>query len=133
MPGLVDTDELETLLDRASLGLVSQRDDIEEFNLPSKLMNFMGKGVPVLASVRPGSEVAELVEQAGAGWVVPTGDEQAFAAAIDEALADPRELARRGAAGHAFAHREFTPTACSERFVALMEKALASVRRSRDT
>lgn len=125
MPGLVSVEDLEALLAGASLGLVSQRDDIDEFNLPSKLMNFMAKGVPVLASVRPGSEVAELVERSGAGWVVPTGDAAAFSAAIAAALDDPDGLARRGAAGYAYAEREFTPRACADAFIALMERAAA--------
>jgi len=129
MPGLVSVEDLENLLAGAALGVVSQRDDIDEFNLPSKLMNFMAKGVPVLASVRPGSEVADLVQRAGAGWVVPTGDDEAFAAAVVEALDDPQELDRRGAAGHAYAEREFTPRACADAFIALMERAVAGRRR----
>jgi colanic acid biosynthesis glycosyl transferase WcaI len=128
MPGLVAVEELEGLLEGAALGLVSQRDDIDEFNLPSKLMNFMAKGVPVLASVRPGSEVAELVKRAGAGWVVPSRDADAFAAAIVAATADPGELARRGAAGHAYAEREFTPSACADAFIDLMERAISAGR-----
>jgi colanic acid biosynthesis glycosyl transferase WcaI len=123
MPGLVEIGELEQLLANASLGLVSQRDDIEEFNLPSKLMNFMAKGVPVIASVRPGSEVAQLVERSDAGWVVPTGDDTALTSSITAALDDPSELARRGAAGHAFAEAEFTPTASARAFIGLMDAA----------
>jgi colanic acid biosynthesis glycosyl transferase WcaI len=126
MPGIVTTDELDGLLAGASLGVVSQRDDIDEFNLPSKLMNFMAEGVPVLASVRPGSEVADLVKRAGAGWVVPTGDDAAFEIAVREALDDPQELDRRGVAGHLYAQREFTPRACADAFVALMERAVAT-------
>jgi colanic acid biosynthesis glycosyl transferase WcaI len=123
MPGLVSTDELDRLLAQASLGLVSQRDDIDEFNLPSKLMNFMAKGVPVVASVSPASEVARLVERADAGWVVPTGDDAAFGATVAAAIGDPMELERRGRAGHDFARRHFTPAATAEAFEALLGAA----------
>ena len=69
MPGLL-LDELEIEMEQATIGLVPQRPDVDEFNLPSKLMNLMSGGVPVLASVNPSSEVARIVRESGAGWVV---------------------------------------------------------------
>ena len=50
-PGVVDSGTLDDLLESSHLGLVSQRAGLREFNLPSKLMNYMAFGVPVLASV----------------------------------------------------------------------------------
>jgi colanic acid biosynthesis glycosyl transferase WcaI len=128
--GVVETDELDGLLAGATLGLVSQRDDIHEFNLPSKLMNFMAKGVPVLASVGEGSEVAELVRKAGAGWIVPPGDDAALASTISAVLDDRPALQARSAAANAFARREFTPQACAAAFVDLMQHV--RVRRGAD-
>ena len=61
MPGLL-LDELEGEMQRATIGLVPQRPDVDEFNLPSKLMNLMSRGVPVLASVNPQSEIARIVQ-----------------------------------------------------------------------
>jgi len=121
IPGLVSQERLSEELAVAALGLISQRDDITEFNLPSKLMNFMGKGIPVLASVAPGSEVSSLVSRADAGWVVPAGNGDALAEAVLEALRNPAERERRGAAGHAFAIREFAPAAMAERFEEMLD------------
>ena len=44
MPGLL-LEELEQEMERATIGLVPQRPDVDEFNLPSKLMNLMSRGV----------------------------------------------------------------------------------------
>ena len=77
MPGLL-LDELENEMEQATIGLVPQRPDVDEFNLPSKLMNLMSGGVPVLASVNPHSEVARIVQESGAGWVVDAADPGAF-------------------------------------------------------
>ena len=52
------SDELQD----ATIALVSQKHGGEEFNIPSKLMNFMMYGLPVVASVDPRSEVARIVE-----------------------------------------------------------------------
>jgi colanic acid biosynthesis glycosyl transferase WcaI len=115
MPGLL-LDELEREMERATIGLVPQRPDVDEFNLPSKLMNLMSRGVPVLASVNPHSEVARIVGESGAGWVVDAADPQGFPLALREILADQAELQRRGAAGLEFARRNFSPEVVATRF-----------------
>ncbi len=115
MPGLL-IEELEQEIEQATLGLVPQRPDVDEFNLPSKLMNLMSRGVPVLASVSPRSEISRIVQESGAGWVVDAADPDGFPRALREILADRAELERRGAAGLEFARRNFTPDAVARRF-----------------
>jgi colanic acid biosynthesis glycosyl transferase WcaI len=115
MPGLL-LEELEAELERATIGLVPQRPDVDEFNLPSKLMNLMSRGVPVLASVNPRSEVARIVDESGAGWVVDAADPARFPSALRGILADPAELKRRGEAGLEFARRNFSPEVVATRF-----------------
>jgi colanic acid biosynthesis glycosyl transferase WcaI len=115
MPGLL-LEELERELERATIGLVPQRPDVDEFNLPSKLMNLMSRGVPVLASVNPRSEVARIVRESGAGWVVDAADPESFPSALRGILADQAELERRGEAGLEFARRNFSPEVVATRF-----------------
>ena len=69
MLGLVSDGRLEDELRSAALGVVTQCPGLPEFNLPSKLMNYMAYGVPEVAAVEPGSEVARIIESSGAGWV----------------------------------------------------------------
>ena len=69
MLGLVSDERLEAELRGATLALVSQQHEGTEFNLPSKLMNFMAYGLPVIAAVNPGGEVARIVRESGGGWV----------------------------------------------------------------
>lgn len=124
LPGIVTADQLDDELNRATLGLVSQRSDVDEFNLPSKLMNFMGRAVPVLAVVQPGSEVANIVRRSEGGWVVPSGDGRAFEAAVLDALEDPAERRRRGLAGHDFARRHFSVEGMTRSFEELLGAGL---------
>jgi colanic acid biosynthesis glycosyl transferase WcaI len=116
MPGIVDDSRLEQELRSAALGVVTQRHDGAEFNLPSKLMNFMAYGVPILAAVNPSSEVARLVQESGGGWVVDSSDAASFPAAAAAALADPAELDRRGRAGQDYAEKSFSQQIFAERF-----------------
>lgn len=116
MPGVLYGPELEPHLRRASLGLVSQRADVLEFNLPSKLMNYMAYGIPVLASVRPGSETARIVEESGCGWVADASDPADFAVKAAKALQRPDALVAAGAAGYRFARENFDPRSVARHF-----------------
>ncbi len=49
--GVLDRPQLQSYLRRAALAIVSQHNDGADFNVPSKLMNFMGFGLPVVAAV----------------------------------------------------------------------------------
>jgi colanic acid biosynthesis glycosyl transferase WcaI len=114
--GLVDEERVETELAEATLGLVTQRPDVAEFNLPSKLMTMMARGLPIFAFVRSGSEVEQLIQTSNGGWVVDSASPERAADALSEIFADRAELARRGAAASAFAAREFAPWRIAQRF-----------------
>src|SRR5262249_26752957 len=65
--------------------------------IPSKLIDFLATGRPVVASAA--GETAALLNQKGAGIVVPPEDSGALATALRELAADPergRSLAKRG-------------------------------------
>jgi colanic acid biosynthesis glycosyl transferase WcaI len=123
--GVVSDDVLECELQKATIALVSQRHAGREFNFPSKLMNFMAYGLPVLAAVDPRSEVARVVGRAGAGWVVDSADPDAFPIAIGNVLGRPEELAERGAAAQSFAAENFSRCGFSARFEAILDDVAA--------
>jgi colanic acid biosynthesis glycosyl transferase WcaI len=120
MTGVLYDEQLTPVLESAAIGLVSQRADVAEFNLPSKLMNYMAYGLPVIASVRPDSETAKIVEESGAGWVTDAADPARFAVTASRALADERELPRAGTAASEFAEQHFKPISVAERFDTLL-------------
>jgi len=73
--------------------------------VPVVLMEAMASGVPVVSTRVAG--VAELVEHGVSGFVVPPGDVDALAGAIDALLADPELRTRFAAAGRLTIEREF--------------------------
>lgn len=121
MLGLVDDDRLEQELLTADVAFVSQQHDGSEFNIPSKLMNFMAYGLPILAAVNPAGEVARLVQEAGAGWVVDSSRPEAFPEAVRRVAADDAGRARSAAASREFADRHFTRKAFAAQFVQIVE------------
>jgi colanic acid biosynthesis glycosyl transferase WcaI len=116
MPGVLYGEQLEPELRGASIGLVSQRADIQEFNLPSKLMNYMAYGIPVIASVNPDCETARIVLESGAGWVTDAQNPSDFASIAAARLRDSEALRSAGRAGFAYAKENFHPSAVAARF-----------------
>jgi colanic acid biosynthesis glycosyl transferase WcaI len=92
---------LGELLNLADVHLLPQSVQAEDLVLPSKLTGMLASGRPVVATCRPGTELAGVVAQCGV--VVPPDDAQALADAV-VALADdaPRRL-RLGAQARAYA------------------------------
>jgi colanic acid biosynthesis glycosyl transferase WcaI len=123
--GVVDDDRLEQELARADLALVSQRHGGAEFNFPSKLMNFMAYGLPVLAVVDPDSEVSRVVRLAGAGWVVDSADADAFPVALAEIVGRGAELRARGIAAQSFADEHFSRAGFANRFESVLDQVVS--------
>jgi glycosyltransferase involved in cell wall biosynthesis len=86
----------------------------------------MNRGLPVIASDAVGAAAGGLVRDGRNGLVVPAGDSEAIAAAIERLAADPLLRARLGDAG-AEDVRSFTYDAWAEGF----SRALAGLGRSR--
>jgi colanic acid biosynthesis glycosyl transferase WcaI len=125
MPGVLYAEELTPVLRGSSIGLVSQRADILEFNLPSKLMNYLAHGIPVIASVNPASETARIVQDSRSGWVTDAADPSQFAATAAALMSDRAALAEAGRAGFAYARENFAAARVAEKFEAVLVDATA--------
>lgn len=128
MLGVLLGHDMEDELGRTTLGMVTQVEGVAEFNLPSKLMNYMAHGLPVLAIVNPDAESARIVRDANAGWVLDSGKLDALPGLLREILADPAELRRRGQAAHRFAREHFAPDRIVEQFEGVLASAVGATR-----
>jgi putative colanic acid biosynthesis glycosyltransferase WcaI len=124
MLGLVDDEDLEEELRYADIGFVSQHYEGSEFNIPSKLMNFMAYGLPVLAAVNPGGEVARIVRDSGAGWVVDSSDPDAFPGEVARLRDAGDEVRARAARARAYAEEHFTQAGFAARFEQTLQMAM---------
>lgn len=90
----------------SDLSVVAQAISTGTDAVPSKVYRIMACGGAVLAATDPASDVAQLVNKAGCGFVVPQGSPEAIAAAIRQASADRVALRAMGEAGrqHVQAH-----------------------------
>ena len=126
MLGMISDAALEAELQDTTIAFVSQHHSGTEFNIPSKIMNFMMYGLPVLAAVNPGSEVARIVEQSGGGWVVDSSRPEVFPHKIAELLSRPEEVHERGRAAAEYAAEHFTVSAFADRFETVLLEVVSS-------
>ncbi|MBU9296690.1 glycosyltransferase WbuB [Burkholderia multivorans] len=92
---------LNELLNLADIHVLPQRADAADLVMPSKLTGMFASGRAVIAMASPGTELHDVVARRGV--VVPPGDPDALASAIDALAADGGERARLGEAGRTFA------------------------------
>jgi glycosyltransferase involved in cell wall biosynthesis len=88
--------------------------------LPSKLQGGFAAGRPVIFVGPRACALARWIEEAGAGWVVDSGDVAGLLAAV-QAAGVAEERWRRGAAAQAYARRRFDHSENCRRIAVLIE------------
>ena len=109
----------------ADVQLVSLRRGISA-SVPSKAYSIMASGRPLVAAVEQKSEVASLVERAGAGLVAPPGNPEALAQAILYLAGDPENRRRMGESGRAHVEQYYSKRAVSRQYDALLSRVVKS-------
>jgi colanic acid biosynthesis glycosyl transferase WcaI len=111
------------LLEAADVTLVTQQRVVADIVFPSKVLTLFAAAKPVIASLNGSSEVARVVEEAGAGLVAPAEDGAALAAAVRVLRDSARRRWRMGADGRRYALERWD----RERILPQMEAALVGV------
>jgi colanic acid biosynthesis glycosyl transferase WcaI len=116
------------LLAAADIHVVPLRRGLARSSVPSKMYSILAAGRPIVASVDPGTEVANVVERAGAGIAVPPEDVESFTKAIAQLAAAPAEAAQMGQSGRRFVEAWASPGAVAAQYEALFEELRAQRR-----
>jgi colanic acid biosynthesis glycosyl transferase WcaI len=125
-------DRLGEVLATGDVHVVPLKRGLARSSVPSKTYSILAAGRPLVASVDLGTEVARVVERAGAGVAVAPEDPAAFLDAVAGLVDDPDGLATMGAAGRAFVEQWASPAAVAGAYEALFTE-LARTRSGRTT
>jgi glycosyltransferase involved in cell wall biosynthesis len=96
-PGMPREDYLD-LLGACDVGMVATVPGVSSFSIPSKTVDYLRAGLPVIAAVEHGSHFIGILERYQLGRAVPFGDPAAFLAQA-ELLATDRQLRAAAQAG----------------------------------
>ncbi|MCP3981274.1 MAG: glycosyltransferase family 4 protein [bacterium] len=115
-----DKEMLRYTLPTADVALISLSEGCEGLAVPSKLYGTLAAGTPIVANLEPSGEVAQVIEEAECGRVVPVHRPDSIAEAILAYRDDPALTRRHGEN----ARREFEQRYTIERIVAKFEEVL---------
>lgn len=114
---------LGPMVSSANATIISFVEAMKGLSVPSRMYNVMAAGVPIIAIADESSELAMVMKEEDAGWVLPPGDADALLSLI-EWIATPEgeaEASRRGARGRAAVERLYTFEHVITKFSALIE------------
>ena len=113
-------EQLPDMLASADVLLVVLESDASRYSVPSKVLNYLCAGRPVLALLPPDNAVANMVEAAEAGLVVAPGDADAASVALRSLLCSPAARDKMGTAARRYAERTFDVRRVGDRFESLL-------------
>jgi hypothetical protein len=116
----IDPCEIPGLLAQCHIGLVALDPRHKTHNVPGKFLTYMQAGLPVLARLNPGNDLADLIEKENVGRV-HIGDSLGPLQALAEELVDDkagREL--MSSQGRVLAKSVFSTTAVVKQIVAAL-------------
>jgi colanic acid biosynthesis glycosyl transferase WcaI len=119
-------ERLPDVLASADVSLVVLRKGIGSSSLPSKSFSILASGRPLIASVDEDSDVARLVQRAGAGLVVPPEAANCLTEAILTLKNDTGLRRRMGERGRDFVLANHSPMAAAEQFEGLLSRCVTS-------
>lgn len=89
----ISHEEIPTVLKKASVGISFQgNSEISKNSFPSKVMEFIGSGIPMMIS--PISEAGQFVEKEGIGLQFDPQDSQGIFDAVVSLISEPEKLVR---------------------------------------
>jgi glycosyltransferase involved in cell wall biosynthesis len=106
-----------------AVAMTSQREQFGQV-----LVEGMACGLPPIAVRSLGP--ASIVEDGRTGWLMPPDDDAALAAALAEAVNDPRERRRRGKQAREAAHERFSWSGIAAQLASVLAEVVGEARRA---
>ncbi len=111
------------VLATADISLVSLQPQVSGRSLPSKTFSYLASGRPIIAMVDEGSDVWNLITQAGAGLCIPPAEPGKLVEAILTLEASPDLRQQMADAGRSYAEQHHSHRQAAQRFASLLERA----------
>jgi glycosyltransferase involved in cell wall biosynthesis len=111
------------IAESSACAVLLRRNDVFRTVVPSKLLEIMAVGRPIILGVE--GEARALVDRAGAGVAIEPENAEQLAAAVRMLAADPLRCRRLGENGRRFAAREFLREKLAARYADLLSRLVA--------
>ena len=117
-------EQLPNMLASADVLLAILEQDASRYSVPSKVLNYLCAGRPVLALLPSDNPAAHMLKSAEAGIVTPPGDHGMAAATLNYLLSDLPLRERMAANGRHYAEQAFDMRTIGDSFERVIHNAL---------
>jgi colanic acid biosynthesis glycosyl transferase WcaI len=112
-------ERLGEVLASGDVHVVPLRKGLGRSSVPSKTYSILAAGRPFVASIDPGTEVAQIASASGAGIAVPPDDVDAFVPALVQLVDGERQRLEMGRRGRAWVEKSASPASVAQTYEAL--------------
>jgi colanic acid biosynthesis glycosyl transferase WcaI len=117
-------EQLAEMYAGTDVGLVVQKKNVVDFNMPSKIQKLLASGLAIVASVPNTGTAARAIENSCGGLVVPPEDPQALAEAIVKLYGDRKLTQKLGSASRKFAEENYAFSGALDRYEQLFNSLI---------
>jgi glycosyltransferase involved in cell wall biosynthesis len=103
----VPRQEYLSVVSACDIGIVCTVRNVDVPTFPSKIIDYLRAGLPVVASVENSTDYGRFIEEAGVGLSVGAGDPRALVSAISTIVRDPEARKRMAEAGRRVLQERF--------------------------
>ena len=121
-------ERLSDLLATADVSLIPQRKEAKDIVLPSKVLNIMASGRPIIATAEPDSELGRIIDAAKCGLLVEPGNAEELSKAILHLKDNSDEAEVFGINGRDCLDKHFTKDRILAGFVQKIDEMLKELR-----
>lgn len=113
----IDPDEIPGLYAQCHIGLVALDSRHKTHNIPGKFLSYMLSGLPVLASINPGNDLVDLIQQENVGGVCTDSSAASLALLARDMVGKVLEDGEVGERCRSLAERLFSPQSAARQIV----------------
>ncbi len=117
----LDQEGYFALLRECDIGLISLSRDLRTQNIPGKLLGYLRAGLPVLASINPGNDLQQLLEDHDSGVAVLNGHDDELTTAAGLLVRDAELRERLGNNGRRLLKDVFSVDAAADQIISKVQ------------
>ncbi len=118
--------KLPQMLAAADVGLVVQKKNVLDFNMPSKIQVLLASGKAIIASVPSSGTAASAIRRSQGGLVTAPENPQALADAIAQLYNNQQQAVNLGKQGRAFAEKHYAFESALDKYEQLFESVVTN-------
>jgi len=122
----VPREEFLSILTACDVGMLATVPGVSSHSFPTKSMDYLRAGLPVVAAVEPGSDFARMITDHRVGASVALGDDKAMYEAIESFACDPSSREEMQDRARGFVEAELDVIHCYRRLIDALEGRPAS-------